>query len=234
MGVDCAMKPKAIVSWSTGKDSAFALQRVREQGRLEVIGILTALTAEFGRVSMHGVRESLLDAQARALELPCHKLLLPFPCPNAVYEQRISETLERLRAQGVTHVVFGDLFLEDIRAYREAQLKTLGLEGVFPIWKEDTASLAREMVSRHVTAILTCVDPKKLDPSFAGRWFDLKLLEQLPPGVDPCGENGEFHTFACSGPMFRESIPVRLGQTVERNGFVFADLLPIKKLTESE
>ncbi len=233
-GVDGAMKPKAIVSWSTGKDSAFALQRVREQGQLEVVGILTTLTAEFGRVSMHGVRESLLDAQARALGLPCHKVLIPFPCPNAVYEQRISEALERARAQGVTHVVFGDLFLEDIRAYREAQLAQLGLEGVFPVWKEDTALLAREMVRKQLSAFLTCVDPAKLDGSFVGRCFDLQFLEQLPRDVDPCGENGEFHTFACSGPMFRESIPVCVGQTTERDGFVFADLLPIKKATESE
>jgi uncharacterized protein (TIGR00290 family) len=223
------MKPKAIVSWSTGKDSAFALQRVHEQGQLDVVGILTSLTAEFGRVSMHGVRESLLDAQATALGLPCHKVLLPFPCPNTVYEQRISEALERVRSQGVSHVVFGDLFLQDIRAYREAQLARLGLEGVFPIWKEDTALLAREMVRTQLSAILTCVDPAKLDSSFAGRRFDLQLLEELPRSVDPCGENGEFHTFASSGPMFRESIPVRVGQTTERDGFVFADLLPTEK-----
>jgi uncharacterized protein (TIGR00290 family) len=209
------MKPRAIVSWSTGKDSAFALQRVREQGQLEVVGILTTLTAEFARVSMHGVRESLLDAQATALGLPCHKVLLPFPCPNAIYEQRMSEALELARSQGVSHIVFGDLFLEDIRAYREAQLAPLGLKGVFPVWKEDTALLAREMVS-------------KLDGSFAGRRFDLQLLEQLPRAVDPCGENGEFHTFANSGPMFRESIPVCIGQTIQRDGFVFADLLPTK------
>jgi uncharacterized protein (TIGR00290 family) len=232
--VDGAMKPKAIVSWSTGKDSAFALQRVREQGQLEVVGMLTTLTAKFGRVSMHGVRESLLDAQARALRLPCHKVLLPFPCPNAVYEQRISEALKMARARGVTHVVFGDLFLEDIRAYREAQLAPLGLEGVFPIWKEDTGLLAREMVHKQLAAILTCVDPAKLDGSFAGSHFDLQLIERLPPAVDPCGENGEFHTFAYSGPMFRESIPVAVGPKVERDGFVFADLFPTEKALSSE
>jgi uncharacterized protein (TIGR00290 family) len=227
------MKPKAIVSWSTGKDSAYALQRVREQGQLEVIGILMTLTAEFGRVSMHGVRESLLDAQARSVKLPCYKIPLPFPCPNAVYEQRVSEALELAKAHGVSHVIFGDLFLEDIRSYREAQLASLGLQGVFPLWKEDTSLLAREMVSNGVIAFLSCLDPTKLDSSFIGRCFDRQFLEQLPHGVDPCGENGEFHTFACSGPMFSESIPVSVGEKIERDGFVFADLLPIVKAGES-
>lgn len=234
LGTDAAMKPKAIVSWSTGKDSAYALQRVREQEQLELVGTLTTLTAEFGRVSMHGVRESLLDAQMKALGLPCQKVLIPFPCPNPVYEERMSQALEAAKAQGVSHVVFGDLFLEDIRAYREVQLARIGLRGVFPLWKEDTTLLAREMITKGVRALLTCVDPAKLDRSFVGRYFDEQLLEQLPRSVDPCGENGEFHTFACSGPMFIGSIPVYLGQTTERDGFVFADVLPIEKARQSE
>ena len=220
------MRPKAIVSWSTGKDSAFALHRTREQGKLEIAGLLSTVTEGFARVSMHGVREQLLDAQAMALNLPCRKVEIPSPCSNATYEERLAKALETARAQGITHVVFGDLFLEDIRAYREAQLTRLGLQGDFPLWRSDTALLADEMIRSGLRAILTCVDRQKLDSSFAGRAFDHKFLRELPSGVDPCGENGEFHTFAHDGPMFGAAIPVSVGQTVEREGFLFTDPLP--------
>lgn len=217
------MKPKAIVSWSTGKDSAWALYQVRRAAQLEVVGVLTTVTASFGRVSMHGVRESLLDRQIEALGLPCTKVKIPWPCTNEVYESEMRRVLLAAREQGVTHVVFGDLFLQDIRAYREARLAEVGMEAVFPLWQRNTAELAREMTAAGVRAVITCVDPKRLAPAFAGRWFDDALIEELPASVDPCGENGEFHTFVTAGPMFRKAIAVRRGETVVREGFVFVD-----------
>jgi uncharacterized protein (TIGR00290 family) len=221
-------RPKALVSWSSGKDSAWALHAVRRQGELEVVGLLTTVTAEFARVSMHGVREELLDRQAAALHLPCTKLRLPWPCSNEIYEREMGEALAAASASGVTHVVFGDLFLQDIRAYREAKLAGTGLSPVFPLWQRDTRALAREMLDGGLRATLTCVDPRALDRSFAGRELDRALLLELPPGVDPCGENGEFHTFAWSGPMFEAPIAVAAGPVVERDGFAFADLLPVE------
>jgi len=219
-------RSKALVSWSSGKDSAWALHAVRAQGGIEVVGILTTVTAEFSRVAMHAVREALLDAQATALGLPCKKVRLPWPCSNEVYEREMSEALQSAKADGVTHVVFGDLFLQDIRAYREAKLAGTGISPLFPLWQRDTRALAREMIDGGLRATLTCVDPKKLGRGFAGRSFDRALLGDLPGGVDPCGENGEFHTFASAGPMFEAPIPVVAGAVVERDGFVFADLLP--------
>jgi uncharacterized protein (TIGR00290 family) len=174
---------------------------------------------------MHGVREELLDRQAESLGIPLEKVLIPYPCPNAVYEEKMRNTLSLWKERGVTHVIFGDLFLEDIRRYREANLSQLDLTPVFPVWGTDTVSLAREMLEVGFRAILTCVDPRKLDGKFAGRKFDSSLLEDLPPTVDPCGENGEFHTFVYDGPIFRESIPVEIGQSVLRDGFQFADVL---------
>ena len=218
-------RPKALVSWSSGKDSSWALHAVRVQNEVEVVGILTTLTAEFSRVSMHGVREDLLDAQAVALGLPCRKVRLPWPCPNEVYEREMAEALQAARAEGVTHVVFGDLFLQDIRAYREAKLAGAGISPLFPLWQRDTRALAREMIDGGLRAILTCVDPRRLDRNFAGRDFDRDLLAALPSGVDPCAENGEFHTFAWAGPMFEQPIAVARGEVVERDGFVFADLV---------
>ena len=219
-------RSKALVSWSSGKDSAWALHAVRAQGGIEVVGILTTVTAEFSRVAMHAVREVLLDAQATALGVPCKKVRLPWPCSNEVYEREMSEVLQSAKADGVTHVVFGDLFLQDIRAYREAKLAGTGISPLFPLWQRDTRALAREMIDGGLRATLTCVDPKKLGRGFAGRSFDRALLGDLPGGVDPCGENGEFHTFASAGPMFEAPIPVVAGAVVERDGFVFADLLP--------
>jgi len=218
--------PKAWMSWSTGKDSAWALDKVRTEGRVEVTALLTTVNQAFARVAMHAVREQLLEAQAEALGLPLVKVPLPWPCPNAAYEQSMERALAEARSAGVSHVVFGDLFLQEIRKYREEKMAGTGLTPLFPIWGLDTRALAREMVGAGLRAFITCVDPRKMDRSFAGRIFDSRLLDALPAGVDPCGENGEFHTFAYAGPMFRHEIDARVGQIEEREGFVFADVLP--------
>jgi len=217
-------RPKALVSWSSGKDSAHALALVRSE--LDIAGLLTTVTAAYDRVAMHGVRRELLARQADACGLPLYAVELPAPCPNEVYERELSAALTRARADGITHVVFGDLFLEDIRAYREAQLAALGMQCVFPVWGRDTRALAHEMIASGLSARLACIDPRQLDRSFAGRAFDAALLAELPANVDPCGERGEFHTFATHGPMFARPIDVTVGEVVERDGFVFADLLP--------
>jgi uncharacterized protein (TIGR00290 family) len=221
-------RPKAIVSWSSGKDSAYALWQARRAGELEIVAILTTLTAAFERISMHGVRETLLDRQATELGLPCRKVYIPSPCSNEQYEDAMGRAVAEIKAQGIAHCVFGDLFLEDVRAYREAKLSALGMHAVFPLWGRDTRELAREMVTEGLEAVTTCIDPRKLDASFAGRTFDAKFLDDLPTSVDPCGENGEFHSFVTRGPMFARSIPVRGGDVVERDGFVFADVLPLE------
>ncbi|HLE93878.1 MAG TPA: hypothetical protein VI543_04755 [Sulfuricaulis sp.] len=219
-------KPKLLLSWSSGKDSAWTLHVLRQQNKYEIVGLVTTVNENFARVAMHGVREELLAAQAAAAGLPLWRVPLPHPCPNAEYEKRMRALIERANAAGVTHVAFGDLFLEDIRAYRIKQLAGTGIAPVFPIWGLDTKRLARQMVRAGLRAKLSCVDPKRLARRFAGRAFDETLLKQLPPEVDPCGENGEFHSFCHAGPMFAEPITVRVGEVVERDGFVFADLLP--------
>jgi uncharacterized protein (TIGR00290 family) len=213
------------LSWSSGKDSAWALHVLRRQPGVEVVGLATTFNEAAGRVAMHAVRRELVEAQARTAGLPLWPVPLPWPCPNGEYECRLRELLGRASTAGVTHLAFGDLFLEDVRAYRERQLAGSGVEPLFPLWGLDTAALAREMLAGGVEAVLTCVDPKQLDPRFAGRTFDLALLAELPPGVDPCGERGEFHTFCRSGPMFAAPVPAWPGEVVERDGFVFADLL---------
>lgn len=218
-------RPRALVSWSSGKDSAFALHAVREAGELDVVGLLTTVTADYARVSMHGVRRELLEAQAKALGLPLHVVEIPAPCPNEVYEERMGAMVREQTDAGVEVVVFGDLFLEDIRAYRERMLEGSGLRPVFPLWGKNTRELAREMVRKGLRARLTCVDPRQVSPALAGRRFDEDLLDALPEEVDPCGERGEFHTFVFDGPDFEAPIPVELGEVVEREGFVFADLL---------
>jgi uncharacterized protein (TIGR00290 family) len=218
--------PKAYVSWSSGKDSAFALHEARRLRTAEIVGILTTINEVHQRVAMHGVRESLLDRQSAALGLPCIKVPLPDPCSNAVYETRLAAATEEIKAEGVRHVVFGDLFLQDIRAYRETQLARAGMEGIFPLWLRDTRALAYEMIARGLVAHLTCIDPRRLDKRFAGRRFDEELLCDLPRHVDLCGENGEFHTVVSAGPMFAAPIPVECGAVVERDGFVFADVVP--------
>jgi uncharacterized protein (TIGR00290 family) len=217
--------PKAFISWSSGKDSAYALHEARTCGLAEVVGTITTLSEAYDRVAMHGVRSSLLDRQIAALGLPSQRVLLPTPCPNEIYEVRFAEACERMRSQGVRHIVFGDLFLADIRAYRERQLAALGMAAIFPLWRRDTAQLARAMIASGLVAHLTCIDPKRLDRSFAGRRFDGQLLDDLPRDVDPCGENGEFHTVVSAGPMFAAPIDVRVGEVLERDGFVFADVI---------
>ncbi len=217
---------KAWLAWSSGKDSAWALHATRQAGEFEVVALLTTVNRMYQRVAMHAVRESLLEMQASAAGLPLMKVPIPSPCPNEIYEREMGAAMARARAEGVFHVVFGDLFLEDIRAYREKQLAACGMTPHFPLWRRDTRRLAQEMLAGGLSAYLTCVDPRKLANSFAGRRFDAELLKDFPEGVDPCGENGEFHTFACAGPMFRENIQVTPGEIVERDGFVFADLLP--------
>lgn len=218
-------KPKAILSWSSGKDSAMALYRTLAAKQFQIVCLLTTLSDQFRRVSMHGVREELLERQARSVGIQLEKVLIPYPCPNVVYEEKMRKVLSQWKRKGVTHVIFGDLFLEDIRKYREANLAHLDLTPIFPIWGKDTASLAEDMLKVGFRAIITCVDPKKLNEKFAGRQFDNSLLKDLPPSVDPCGENGEFHTFVYDGPIFREPIPVEVGKSVSRDGFQFTDVL---------
>jgi uncharacterized protein (TIGR00290 family) len=218
--------PKAFVSWSSGKDSAFALLEARRLGLAEIVGVITTINEVYDRVAMHGVRDSLLDRQIAALGLPCIKVPIPSPCSNEIYEARMAKAIERIKADGVRHMVFGDLFLEDIRAYREEKLAEAGMQAIFPLWGRNTSALASDMLARGIVAHLVCIDPKKLGKSFAGRRFDQALLEDLPPGIDPCGENGEFHTVVSAGPMFSASITVQVTQIVEREGFVFADVVP--------
>lgn len=218
--------PKAWLAWSSGKDSAWALHVARQAGQFEIAALLTTVNSTYERVAMHAVRESLLEMQAEAAELPLVKAPIPSPCPNEVYEQAMSDAMARARSEGVLHVIFGDLFLEDIRAYREKHLAACGMTPVFPVWRRDTRTLADEMLAGGLSAYITCIDPRKLSPLFAGRRFDAQLVASLPSDVDPCGENGEFHTFACAGPMFRHPIAVNPGQVVHRDGFIFADLLP--------
>jgi uncharacterized protein (TIGR00290 family) len=220
-------RPKIWLSWSSGKDSAWALYELRRAGDYEVVGLLTTLNDSADRVAMHAVRHVLLDAQARAAGLPVHKIRLPWPCPNETYEQLMVQALDSARAQGITAIAFGDLFLEDVRRYREDKMSGTGLMPLFPIWGRPTRELAGEMVAAGLQAHVTCVDPRKLDRSFAGRIFDARFLVDLPGDVDPCGENGEFHSFAVAGPMFAHPVAVAPGEIVERDGFVFADLLPV-------
>lgn len=213
------------MSWSSGKDSAWALHVVREQAEVEIVGLLTTFNERVARVAMHAVRESMVQGQAAAVGLPLWKVPLPDPCPNEAYEARMDEAVRRARSEGIEAVVFGDLFLEDVRAYRERQLEGSGLRALFPLWGRPTAELAREMVGAGLRATVTCVDSRQLDPSFVGRPWDGPLLDVLPEGVDPCGENGELHTFVHDGPMFAEPIRVRVGEILARDGFCYADVV---------
>jgi len=223
-------RPKTLLSWSSGKDSAWSLHVLKAGQEVEVVGLLTTVNEVHSRVAMHAVRVELLEVQAKAVGLPLWKVSIPSPCSNAEYEAAMLAAIERAKAEGVNTVAFGDLFLEDIRRYREERLTETGISPIFPIWAMPTKELAREMVDSGLRARVTCVDPKQLPGSFVGREFDAQFLADLPPNVDPCGERGEFHTFAYDGPMFRHPVPVRLGEIVERDGFVFADLLFKEKL----
>lgn len=220
------MTPKTLLAWSSGKDSAWALHVLRQQGDLEVVGLLTTVNAAHDRVAMHAVRSELLRAQADAVGLPLTTVELPWPCGNADYEALMARALAGARERGIEVVAFGDLFLEDVRRYREERMAGTGLRPVFPLWGQPTGALARRMIAGGLRARLTCVDPRQLPSSFVGRDFDEALLAALPDGVDPCGERGEFHSFAYEGPMFRRPVAIRSGEVVERDGFVFADLLP--------
>jgi uncharacterized protein (TIGR00290 family) len=215
-----------LLAWSSGKDSAYTLHVLGQRRDVRVVGLLTTVNQAYERVAMHAVRIALLEAQAAAAGLPLFIAKIPSPCPNEVYEQAMAQALADAQARGVRGVAFGDLFLEDVRRYREERMSGTGLELLFPLWGRPTRPLAEEMIASGLRARLTCVDPRKLDRSFAGREFGAELLRDLPAGVDPCGENGEFHSFAWDGPMFRRPVNVQGGEVVERDGFVFADLLP--------
>lgn len=217
-------KFKCLISWSSGKDSAWTVHVLRQRADIHLAGILTTVNEKYQRVAMHAVREELLEAQADALGLPLWKVPIPSPCPNEVYERAMAAAVERAVAQSFTHIAFGDLFLEDIRRYREEKLAGTGLTPLFPLFGVDTTRLAREMIDGGLKARLTCVNPNVLDRRFAGRDFDASLLDELPASVDPCGERGEFHSFAYAGPMFSRPISIRSGEIVERDGFVFADV----------
>ncbi len=216
---------RVLLAWSSGKDSAFTLHVLRSQG-VEVVCLLTTINEAFDRVAMHAVRLELLRAQAEAVGLPLLEVGIPWPCPNEAYETAMDRALATARERGLTAVAFGDLFLEDVRRYREERLAGSGLKPLFPLWGRPTRALAEEMIALGQKAVLTCVDPRALSGDFAGRAFDAALLRDLPTSVDPCGENGEFHSFAWDGPAFRRPVPVQVGEVVLRDDFVFADLLP--------
>jgi uncharacterized protein (TIGR00290 family) len=220
------MKTRTVMAWSGGKDSAVALHRLQQDARYEVTGLLTTLTEGYNRISMHGVREELLRAQADALGLKLYPVWIPQACINPVYEAAMRDAIDRIKADGVTAIAHGDLFLEDVRRYRERMLAGSGIQPLFPLWGEDTAQLSRWVIANGFRATIVSVDPSQVPASLAGREYDDALLDDLPPTADPCAENGEFHTFVHEAPNFRAPIPVTCGEIVERDGFVFADLLP--------
>jgi len=217
---------RVLLSWSSGKDSAWTLHVLRQRPDCEIVGLLTTLNSEFDRVAMHGTRRSVLEVQAKAAKLPLWDVPLPWPCSNADYEARMREVCQRALSAKIDAVAFGDLFLEDVRAHREAQLRDTGLQPLFPLWQLPTAALAKEMIGGGLRAKLTCVDTQQLSSNFAGRDFDERLLSELPKEVDPCGERGEFHTCVYAGPMFDTPIDLEPGEIVIRDRFAFADFFP--------
>ncbi|MGS3183428.1 ATP-binding protein [Aeromonas taiwanensis] len=218
-------KTKVLLSWSSGKDSAWALHRLRQDPSIEVVGLFTTLNEAFERVAMHGVRKRLLEMQAECVGLPLHCIDLPWPCSNEEYGRIMTGFIAGVQARDIHHMAFGDLFLEEVRDYREKQLAGTGITPLFPLWGSDTTDLAREMMAAGLKARICTLDPGKLDVALGGHEFDSALLAALPAGVDPCGENGEFHTLVYDGPMFLRPLAVRVGETVQRDGFVFTDLL---------
>lgn len=221
-----SMPTPILFCWSGGKDSALALDHLRRDPRYEVVALLTTVTETYDRISMHGVRRTLLEQQAAALSLPLEIVTIPPQCSNATYEARMGQTLQRYKDRGVRHAAFGDIFLEDLRVYREQNLARIGMQALFPLWKRPTAELAREFIALGYRAVTVCIDPRVLDASFAGREFDPQFLADLPPAVDPCGENGEFHSFVFAGPDFTSPVAFQIGEVVQREGFCFCDLLP--------
>jgi uncharacterized protein (TIGR00290 family) len=219
------MPEPILFCWSGGKDSAMALHELLRGNDVEISALLTTVTETYDRISMHGVRRNLLHQQTHSLDLPLHEVLIPPQCVNPVYESRMEEALRIYKDQGVRKVAFGDIFLEDLRAYREKNLARIGMTALFPIWKRDTRELIRSFHANKFRAVAVCVDPKILAPSFAGRELDASFFRDLPPHADPCGENGEFHTFVFDGPIFKSPIHVRTGEVVNRDGFIFCDLL---------
>ena len=219
------VKQRALLSWSSGKDSAWALHRVLKEGKLDVVGLLTTINATHERVAMHAVRTELLRAQAASAGIPLWEVAIPSPCSNAEYEHAMGLAMERAKAEGIEVMIFGDLYLEDVRAYREEKLAPTGISPYFPLWKQPTDKLAREMIDGGLVAHITTVDPKQAPHCLVGRVFDHAFLADLPPGVDPCGENGEFHSFVSAGPMLKTPLQVHVGELVLREGFQFADLL---------
>ena len=219
------IKNKVLVSWSTGKDSAYALHCIRQKNQYEVVGLFSTITEEYDRVSMHATRHELLKKQAERLGLSLYPVFIPAACSNEIYALRMDIALGNMIKEGITHIIFGDLFLEDIRKYRESQLAVKNIIPLFPLWGINTLCLAKEMINAGLKAVITCVDPKKLNPSFAGREFDEQLLSDFPEEIDPCGENGEFHTFVYDGPMFYKPIPISIGIVVERSGYIFRDVM---------
>ena len=219
------MKAKILLSWSSGKDSAWSLHVLRQRSDVEVVGLLTTINAHFQRVAMHGTRYELLKAQAAAAQLPLWEVPLPWPCSNDGYEHAMAAVCASAVTQGISGIAFGDLFLEDVRRYREDRLRATGLNPIFPIWGRDTRQLVSEMVDRGLRARIVCIDPTKLPADFAGRDLDHDFVRRLPANVDPCGENGEFHTFAYAGPMFVDPIPIETGISVTRDGFVYSDVV---------
>jgi uncharacterized protein (TIGR00290 family) len=227
------LRAKALISWSSGKDSAFALHQIRRMGEFDVVGALTTVTDTFGRVSIHGVPQQILHAQLDAAGLQPTVVPIPYPCPNEIYEARMSEAVAGAVRDGISHIIFGDLFLQDIRAYREQKLAGTGITPLFPLWRRPTLQLAHEMIASGFEATIATVDLKKLPAEFAGRKFDLQLLTDLPDGVDPCGENGEFHTCVVAGPIFARRLAVTPGERVERDGYAYCDLVLDKEKTSS-
>ena len=215
---------RVLLSWSSGKDCAWALHLLRQQPDIEVVGLLTTINAEFDRAAMHGTRRAIVEAQASAAQLPLWAIPLPWPCSNEIYEQQMAQACQRAVAEHIDAIAFGDLFLPDIRAYRQRQLQPTGIEPLFPLWQIPTDELARQMIVAGLRAKLVCVDSNQLDPSFAGRDFDHDLLRDLPSNIDPCGENGEFHSCVYDGPMFSCPIPLVPGEVVDRDGFIHVDL----------
>jgi len=226
MRANGAIKEKVLVCWSGGKDSAMTLYELRKAGGYAPAALLTTVTEDYDRISMHGVRRALLEQQAESVGLPLEKIWIPPACTNARYEAAMEALLTRYKQTGIDCVAFGDIFLEDLRAYRENHLAKIGCRGLFPVWKRDTPELARTFLALGFAAIVVCVDPKVLDRSFAGRRIDEEFLRDLPPHVDPCGERGEFHSFVFDGPIFRQPVSFTVGEVVDRDGFVFCDLLP--------